>query len=144
MRRIYLILAMAVLCLSAETAFAQSYVWAPAKVDGTDNDTIDFGFIVRTFFIGDFVWKDDGDGIQSDEERLTMGISGVEVILFSYDGSELKRNTTNATGYYYFGGLHNGDYEIRIPMDQPALKDMTNTTPNAEPDDRDSDGIPNS
>ena len=143
MKRVYLLLAMAVLCLAAATAFAQqpAEVNATATVDGMPNDTIDFGFI-RTFFIGNFVWEDDGDGIQSEEERLTKGISGVVVILLR-DGIEIKRTITNETGYYYFRGIRNGVYEVKIPMDQPALDGMVNTTPNVPPYDTvDSDGIP--
>lgn len=134
MRRVYLLMAVAVLCLGAETAFAQ-YVTAPATVDGADNMTIDFGFIpIITFSIGDFVWKDDGDGIQSKEEQDTKGISGVDVILLR-DDEELQRTETNETGYYKFTGLSNGNYKIRIPMNQPELKGMANTTPNVPPDD---------
>ena len=141
MRRIYFLIAAAVLCLGAETAFAQSNVSALATVDGADNMTIDFGFI-GTFSIGDFVWEDDGDGIQSKEEQDTKGISGVDVILLR-DDEELQRTETNETGYYEFTGLRNGNYKIKIPMNQPELEGMVNTTPNVPPDDSiDSDGVP--
>ncbi len=150
MKRIYLLLAAAVLCLGAETVFAQQLggaVNATAIVDGADNFTIDFGFYVRpiqTFSIGDWVWEDSNkNGIQDDGE---LGIPGVRVELWQGD-EPISTTTTNDSqdrkkGNYIFDGLTNGTYEVKIPMDQPALKDMINTTPNAGADDIDSDGIP--
>ena len=144
MRCIYLILAAAVLCLSAETAFAQSYYGAPAIVNGANNDTIDFGFIpIPKFFIGDWVWYDsNNNGLQDDGEE---GIAGVTVELWQGDAkidTKITEDIPNK-GRYIFPGLSNGEYEVRIPMDQPALEGMINTTPNVPPDDSvDSDGTP--
>lgn len=61
--------------------------------------------------IGDFVWFDeDGDGIQDSEE---LGIEGVELIL--YDGLDIiGSTTTNAEGWYYFGGLQDNEYTIGV------------------------------
>ncbi len=144
MKRIYLLLAVAVLCLSWETAIAQSYVCAPAIVSGDNNETIDFGFIpITKFFIGNWVWNDsNNNGLQDGEEE---GIGNVTVELWQGD---MKINTTTTEyippniGRYIFPGLSNGEYEVRIPIPQPALDGWKNTTPNAGPDDIDSDGIP--
>ena len=147
MKCVYLLVTVAVLCLSAETAFAQQsadFVRAPAIVDGADNFTIDFGFYpIGSFSIGDWVWEDlNKDGIQQVGEE--PGIPGVRVELWQ-DGtmkkSVISESFPNA-GRYIFSGLTNGTYEVRIPMDQPALENMTCTTPNAGNDDIDSDGIP--
>lgn len=147
MKCVYLLVTVAVLCLSAETAFAQQsadFVRAPAIVDGADNFTIDFGFYpIVTFSIGDWVWEDlNEDGIQQIDEE--PGIPGVIVELWQGEtmmDSVVSEGFPNA-GRYIFAGIINGTYEVRIPMDQPALKDMTCTTPNAGNDDIDSDGVP--
>jgi len=139
MKRKYLLLAVVVLCLGGETTLAQPYVNATAIVSGSPNDTIDFGFI-RAYHIGDFVWEDDGDGIQSDYERLHKGIKDVEVQLFE-NNIPKDITYTNDTGYYWFY-VGNGTYEVRINMSQVKLAGMINTTPNVGPYDRDSNGIP--
>jgi serine-aspartate repeat-containing protein C/D/E len=143
MRRIYIWVAVAVLCLGGQTAFAQSYIWAPATVNNSYNDTIDFGFI-GNFFIGDWVWYDsNNNGLQDEGEE---GIPGVVVELWQGDkkiDTKITEDEPNK-GRYVFPGLRNGEYVVRIPMPQLALEGMVNTAPNVPPDDSiDSDGMPN-
>jgi uncharacterized integral membrane protein len=74
-----------------------------------------------TFSLGDYVWLDDGDGIQETGEP---GIGGVPVWLF--EGScDLRRNynemspwagtSTDENGFYEFTDLGRGDYCVIIP-----------------------------
>jgi len=76
------------------------------------NDTIDFGFVPKNGFIGDFVWNDsDRSGIQDEGEN---GIFGVKIWLrdASATRSVLISNTSNETGYYIFEDLPYGSYVV--------------------------------
>ncbi|MCC6299156.1 MAG: sortase [Anaerolineales bacterium] len=107
--------------------------------------------------IGNRVWLDaDNDGVQDADEAP---ISGVTVELYDQSGNLIATAATDSTGAYCFSsgpgtttGNHiylidelnpNSQYEIRIPLSQPALAGLTLTTNdingNAE-DQRDSDG----
>ena len=59
--------------------------------------------------IGDYVWTDDGDGIQESGEN---GLPGVVVILYDGAGVELGRDTTDANGAYKFDNLLPGNYSV--------------------------------
>jgi hypothetical protein len=139
MSRIYLILAAAVLCLSAETAFSQQPVRAPViLINNSHVDTsIDFGFIICEGAIGDFIWKDlDGDGIQDLGEP---GINGAVVTLLDSNGEVIRGPfTTNETGLYLFEGLCAGNYNVTVV---PPSADYAPTLLNQGDDDtKDSDG----
>ena len=77
-----------------------------------DNRTIDAG-LYKTACLGNFVWLDcDKDGIQDAGE---YGISGVTVRLLTGAGVDLNRTTTtDANGYYNFGGLAPGSYSVQF------------------------------
>jgi protocatechuate 3,4-dioxygenase beta subunit len=77
-----------------------------------DNLTIDAG-LYKAACLGNFVWLDcDKDGIQDCGED---GIGGVTVRLFSGTGVDLGRSTTtDANGYYSFGGLAPGSYQVQF------------------------------
>ncbi|HOO53749.1 MAG TPA: SdrD B-like domain-containing protein [Methanothrix sp.] len=139
MRRVYLVLAAAVLCFSAETAFSQQPVMAPAILINNShvNMTIDFGFIVCEGAIGDFVWKDlDGDGIQDEGEPP---IGGAVVTLLDANGNIIRGPvTTNESGIYLFEGLCAGNYNVTVV---PPSANYTPTLLNQGDDDtKDSDG----
>ncbi len=108
--------------------------------------------------IGNRVWLDaDNDGVQDAGETP---IPGVRVELYDQNGNLIDFVTTDATGAYFFSsgpGTSSGNrlyliddlnpnsqYEIRIPLTQPALAGLTLTTNDANgntEDQRDSDGV---
>jgi hypothetical protein len=86
--------------------------------DGLDNAantsgnmTVDFGF-VQPVSIGNFVWLDsNANGIQDADE---VGIPGVTVNLLDSDGNTIDSTETNSEGYYGFGGLVPGSYQLEF------------------------------
>lgn len=75
------------------------------------NVTIDGGFY-KLASIGDFIWEDeDADGIQDQGEN---GIPSVTIILFNEEDEQIASTTTDASGYYSFGGLIPGTYSINV------------------------------
>jgi len=105
--------------------------------------------------IGDRVWLDaNNDGIQDAGETP---IAGVAVELYDQNGNLIATAITDANGNYFFssgpgtntpsqqygiaGFGPNSQYEVRIPLGQPALAGLTLTIPDAgTADQRDSDG----
>jgi hypothetical protein len=64
--------------------------------------------------IGDFVWFDDNrNGIQDLGEP---GVPGVIVHLLNCAGSVLATDTTDSNGFYWFGDLTPGDYNIQFEL----------------------------
>jgi hypothetical protein len=62
--------------------------------------------------VGDRVWSDlDGDGLQDAGEP---GIAGVTVSLADAAGSPIATTVTDANGWYQFGGLCAGDYQVSV------------------------------
>lgn len=79
----------------------------------TDND-VNAGLLPPpTAGIGDYVWLDsNANGLQDTGE---LGVAGVTVDLLNAAGtSVLATTTTNASGWYYFGGLAAGSYEVKF------------------------------
>ncbi|MGT2648884.1 accessory Sec-dependent serine-rich glycoprotein adhesin, partial [Streptococcus uberis] len=103
-------------------------------VAGSDNPTIDSGFVKEVYTIGDTVWEDTNkDGIQDAGEP---GIPGVTVTLTNPDGTTVT-TTTDADGYYEFTGLNDGD-TYTVTFETPA--GYVPTTANVGDDSLDSDG----
>lgn len=64
--------------------------------------------------IGDYVWYDmNQDGIQDEGE---MGVEGVTVHLMDCQGNILDEMLTDANGFYWFGDLEPGDYNIHFVL----------------------------
>ncbi|WP_353290992.1 SdrD B-like domain-containing protein, partial [Streptococcus uberis] len=102
-------------------------------VAGSDNPTIDSGFVKEVHTIGDTVWEDTNkDGIQDAGEP---GIPGVTVTLTNPDGTTVT-TTTDANGHYEFTDLPNGDYTVTFE----TPNGYTPTTSNTGDDTKDSDG----
>ncbi|MBK9780888.1 MAG: sortase [Anaerolineales bacterium] len=94
----------------------------------TSDPTVDFGFIVPVYNLGNRVWFDtDNDGVLDAGEQ---GVSGVRVELYSDTNNNQTYNpgtdlpvaaspftTTDSTGYYRFDGLPAGNYIVVIPND---------------------------
>lgn len=94
--------------------------------DDSPNDlhydlTIDFGFVSPdpdAVGVGNLVFDDlDGNGVADPGE----GVAGVMVKLYAADGnggtdgSALAFTQTNSEGFFYFGGLTEGDYLLHVP-----------------------------
>ncbi|MDQ2824759.1 MAG: hypothetical protein M3R29_04865, partial [Verrucomicrobiota bacterium] len=94
----------------------------------TDN-TIDFGYILPTGKIGDFIWKDlNQNGIQDSGEP---GINSVTVKLFGPGNVLLATAVTSGNGSYLFTGLSRGTYTVSVDNASPALTGLMPTTTNA-------------
>ena len=76
---------------------------------------IDFGYrpAPGTSAAGDYVWSDaDNDGIHDAGE---VGIAGVSVALLdATSGATLATETTASDGRYWFTGLADGEYRVRV------------------------------
>ena len=60
--------------------------------------------------LGDYVWIDlDGDGVQEEGEPP---LAGVEVTLYSAEGTPLSTTTTDENGYYRVSSLPDGSYYV--------------------------------
>jgi uncharacterized repeat protein (TIGR01451 family) len=108
--------------------------------NGENNLAVDFGYNRSGASIGDSVWFDaNGDGIQQLSE---VGISGVEVILqgagpdgkLNTSDDQFIKTTTDSKGYYQFGDLNAGSYNVGINVDTipvgsqfttPSVKSLT-------------------
>ena len=88
----------------------------------TSDPTVDFGFIVPQYFLGNRVWFDtDNDSTINGAEQ---GIDGVLVELYQDtnndnvpDGGSIANMLTAGGGYYRFDNLAAGNYIVRIPND---------------------------
>ncbi|XBH21532.1 SdrD B-like domain-containing protein [Jonesiaceae bacterium BS-20] len=87
-----------------------------SPVQGTNDHSIDFGFIETTLVsVGDYVWIDANDnGVQDAGE---VPVAGVTVNLLSADGETVvATTTTDADGYYVFTDLPvDTDYVVEFP-----------------------------
>jgi hypothetical protein len=79
--------------------------------EGGSDFSIDAGLVkLATSKIGNYVWNDyNRNGIQDPTES---GISGVKVVLFDDKGNPIDQTTTDASGYYLFDELVEGDYSV--------------------------------
>ena len=119
---------------------------------GAANSNNDWSFDLYTTMelpecgtIGDFVWHDlNHNGVQDPGEP---GLNGVKLTL-SQGGTELASTVTGnhpvggAAGYYQFGNVCEGTYEIDVvEATVPLPAGFTPTTANVGPDDTDSDSV---
>ena len=96
----------------------------PLLEDGEFNDTLDFGFVLRSYAIGDKVWIDtDRQGDQNEDAKSVL--EGVKVELFEEDGvtpaKDVFGNTVEATktdenGRYLFDNLPAGTYKVKFTL----------------------------
>ncbi len=82
--------------------------------------------------VGNYVWEDDGDGIQETGE---LGIEGVTVELYYCNDTYVNSTSTNSTGFYEFTDLDPGCYYLVFK--NPA--GYVFSPLNAANDDQDSD-----
>lgn len=99
--------------------------------DGDRDPTLDFGFVDKTYAIGDLVWIDaDGDGVQGDGEEP---LAGVTVDLLQ-DDVVVSTTTTGDDGRYVFDGLSAGTYQVRFTLsaEQQAVYELTSLDAGAD------------
>ncbi len=81
--------------------------------DGDRDPTLDFGFVLKTYAIGDYVWIDsDKDGVQDPEEQPLAGVK-VELLV---DGEVVATTATDENGRYVFDDLVAGTYQVRFTL----------------------------
>lgn len=101
--------------------------------------------------VGDLVWNDlDGDGLQDAGEP---GLPGVTVTLSDAAGAPLGTTVTDASGWFQFGGLCAGSYQVAVatpagflavPCDQGADDNLdSDCSPAAVTVAHDSEVVPN-
>ncbi len=93
--------------------------------DGDRDDTLDFGFVTKTYAIGDKVWLDsDKDGVQDAGEPP---VAGVTVELLDGTGTVIATTTTDRNGRYVFDELPAGTYQVRFVLtaEQAAIYQFT-------------------
>ncbi|WP_396668802.1 SdrD B-like domain-containing protein [Microbacterium sp. R86528] len=104
--------------------------WTAASGDLTDNGdhdgTLDFGFMPRTYAIGDIVWIDaDKDGEQDSNEHT---LDGVGVTLYNSEGTVVATTTTDDNGLYMFDNLMAGEYTVKFTLTDAQQKIYAFTT----------------
>jgi DNA-directed RNA polymerase II subunit RPB1 len=96
--------------------------------DGDKDLTLDFGFVTKTYAIGDYVWIDSNhNGIQDKGEKP---LAGVQVDLLQ-NGKVIAKTTTDANGRYLFDDLPAGSYQVRFTLTPAQQKIYKFTTQNA-------------
>jgi hypothetical protein len=108
---------------------------------GLSDQTLDFGFVTEcTGTIGDFVWHDlNRNGLQDAGEP---GIDGVDVTLVNpADNSVIATTVTGPNGFYSFGGLCAGSYQVVV--DETDLPPTFTPTPTLVGSDTGIDSNPN-
>ncbi|WP_265160633.1 SdrD B-like domain-containing protein, partial [Glutamicibacter sp. MNS18] len=111
--------------------------------DGEHDPTLDFGFVLKTYAVGDYVWVDENkDGIQGDDEVL----EGVKVFLLDGEGTQIAETTTDENGRYIFDELPAGEYQIKFELTEAQAVKYKFTSQDSgegdEQDARDSDADP--
>ncbi|MFT4011272.1 MAG: SdrD B-like domain-containing protein [Nocardioidaceae bacterium] len=108
--------------------------------DGDRDPTLDFGFVTKTYAIGDYVWIDkDKDGKQDSGEKP---LAGVKVQLIK-NGKVIATTTTDENGRYVFDNLPAGTYQVKFTLTKAQKKKYKFTTRDSGANDaRDSDARP--
>lgn len=75
--------------------------------------TISYCFEDTKYSIGDFVWEDDGDGVQEVGEP---GVADVVVMLFTTDGAQIGQTVTDINGEYSFVDVSAGNYYLQFAL----------------------------
>ncbi|MFT4110141.1 SdrD B-like domain-containing protein [Propionicimonas sp.] len=105
--------------------------------DGDRDPTLDFGFVAKTYAIGDYVWIDaNRDGSQGDDEDP---LPGVRVDLLDSDGHVIATTTTDDAGRYLFDNLEAGTYQVRFTLTDKQKKTYRFTSRDSGDDAADSD-----
>ncbi|WP_183086156.1 SdrD B-like domain-containing protein [Mycetocola tolaasinivorans] len=114
-------------------------VSGPLVNNGDRDSSLDFGFVTKSYAIGDYVWIDTNkNGVQDANEKP---LPGVGVILTDAAGKEIARTTTDKAGRYVFDNLAAGTYKVRFELteEQAKLYEFTTLNADGEQSGRDSD-----
>ncbi|SJN11565.1 gram positive anchor domain protein [Leucobacter sp. 7(1)] len=107
--------------------------------DGDRDPSLDFGFQVKSYAIGDIVWVDTNrDGQQGEDEFL----EGVTVRLLDADGNVVTETKTDANGRYLFDELAAGTYEVEFVLTDEQQAKYVFTTLTVDPAETDSNADP--
>lgn len=107
--------------------------------DGQRDPTLDFGFVTKTYAIGDKVWIDTNkDGVQNGGEPP---LAGVKVTLLDDTGKVVGTTSTDANGRYKFDNLPAGTYQVKFQLtpEQAAKYRFTTTGNGTEGTDSNAD-----
>lgn len=117
-----------------------STVTGDLQEDGDRDPTLDFGFVTKTYAIGDVVWIDtDKDGVQDPDEEPLPGVT-VELL---QDGTVIDTTTTDSSGRYVFDNLPAGIYQVRFTLtDEQSERYEFTTRDSGSGDALDSDANP--
>lgn len=108
-------------------------------VGGQRDPTLDFGFVAKSYAVGDHTWIDTNkDGVQDAGEPV---LSGVKVTLLDGSGATIATTTTDANGLYVFDDLPAGRYQVKFELtsDQAAIYRFTTLNTGATGNDSDAD-----
>lgn len=104
--------------------------------DGDRDPTLDFGFVAKTYAVGDVVWIDsDKDGVQDEGEPPLPGVT-VELLV---DGVVIQTTTTDENGRYVFDDLPAGTYQVRFRLTEEQQQRYRFTLRDSGQDGADSD-----
>jgi DNA-directed RNA polymerase II subunit RPB1 len=107
---------------------------------GQRDPTLDFGFVTKTYAVGDKVWIDsDKDGVQDQGEPP---LAGVTVTLLDGSGAVVGTTTTDANGRYLFDNLPAGTYQVRFQLTTAQAAKYAFTEQNGGAAGTDSDANP--
>ncbi len=100
---------------------------------GGSDLTVDFGYrYVGNYDISGHVFFDAGNDGGLYNPGTDTPYEGITVYLWR-DGVIIGITTTNASGYYVFPDLPNGDYVVSVDRDSPQLAGLTQNTPAPNP-----------
>ncbi len=132
-----------------------SSTWQAETIPGelhenADRDpTLDFGFVVKSYAIGDYVWVDtDRNGIQNGNEPALPGVTvelfdGAGEPVVDVFGNPVTAVETDADGRYMFDNLSAGTYQVKFALTAKQVEKYTFTKLDAGSDDAvDSDADP--
>ncbi len=101
---------------------------ADNAAEDSGNMTVDFGFYPSKVSIGSIIWNDiNNNGLQDSGE---LGIPGATVELLDGTGNlvaGVASQLTGVDGSYYFSGLAEGDYKVRVTMPAGYTKSTNQT-----------------
>jgi serine-aspartate repeat-containing protein C/D/E len=104
---------------------------------GQSDLTLDFGFVQKTYAIGDKVWIDTNrNGVQDGGEPP---LAGVKVALLNGRGATIATTTTDANGRYIFDDLPAGTYQVKFTLTPAQAAKYAFTSKNTGTTANDSD-----
>ncbi len=105
--------------------------------DGDRDPSLDFGFVKKTYAIGDYVWIDtDKNGLQGENEKP---LPGVTVDLRDGEGNLVATTTTDSDGRYVFDNLSAGTYRVQFTLTDKQKQRYRFSTADAGDNRADSD-----